>query len=566
MGRLGFELLAHRLRAHGAEVVFGLPGTQNVHVFEGLRRAGLRTVVPTNEFAAGMMALGWSRIRGRTGVVVAIPGPGFALALGALAEADHDSVPLVLLTQTPPEGPGRRFQLQRLDQAGMAGSVTRACLTAGSREELAVRVDEAFAAAVAGEPGPVVLQVSEEILRGQEGDDPGLQVPAPWTAPVRPVADRLREARRPVLLAGGGVRGASDALQRLATELRIPVVTTPSARGAVPEELDVAMGFEPMRTGLDHLNALLGEADLVLAVGAKLSHNATAGFQLRLPRERLVHVDASTEVLEANYPASLALQGDVPGLLRGLVDEGLHPFEWTDDELALWRSRLRTPDSGYVAFEPDLPDGVKGWGDVFAGLQDTLGPRSVVVADSGQHQFLARRYLEVHTPSGLLFPSDFQSMGFGIPAAIGAAVAAPDRTVVAVVGDGGFLMSASELAVAVREGVRLLVLVVADGHYGLIRTNQISAYGHVHGTRLPAVDIEGLALALGAHFEPVGADVAGAFARAETHPGVTVLELSVRDSTAFTAHRVKTRVRESVHGVAGPAVRGLKGWIRRLRS
>lgn len=566
MARYGFELLANRLREHGADVVFGVPGTQNVHIFEGLRRVGLRTVVPTNEFAAGMMALGWARTRGRTGVLTTIPGPGFALALGALAEADHDSVPLVLLTGTPADGPGDRFQLQRLDQAGMARGMARACLVARTREELPARIDEAFAAAVAGQPGPVLLELTEEALRGQERSDPAVVPPPPLPVEVDAVAERLRQARRPVVLAGAGAVAGADALQRLAAALRLPVVSTPGARGVVPEDTEMAMGFEPTRNGLGHLQALLDEADLVLVLGAKLSHNSTAGFALKLAEETLVQVDASEEVLEANYPASLAVRGDVPGLLRGLLEAGLQPTSWTADELAGWRARLRTPDGMPRAFEPDLPEGVESWEGLFATLQEVLGPEAIVAADSGQHQFLARRYVEIRSPGGLLFPSDFQSMGFGVPAAIGAAVAAPERPVVAVVGDGGFLMSSPEISVAAREGIRLLVLVVNDGHYGLIRAQQISAYGQVHGTRLPGVDLEALSWSLGAHFERVGAEAGPAFRRALEHEGVSVLELPVFDSSAFAAHQVRARVREGVHSVAGPAVTGLKGLIRKLRG
>jgi acetolactate synthase-1/2/3 large subunit len=346
----------------------------------------------------------------------------------------------------------------------------------------------------------------------------------------------------------------------------------------VPEDAEVAMGFEPTRTQLGHLQALLDEADLVLVLGAKLSHNATAGFNLKLAEETLVQVDASEEVLEANYPASLAVRGDVPGLLRALAEADLSASAWTDEELAEWRSRLRTPDGMPGAFEPALPEGVESWDAFFRALQDAMGPDAVVATDSGQHQFLARRYVEVRSPRGLLIPSDFQSMGFGIPAAIGAAVAAPERRVVAVVGDGGFLMSAPELSVAAREGIRVTVVVVNDGYYGLIRAQQVSSYGHVHGTRLPGVDLEALSWSLGARYERVGsppggpsgeapgADPASALRRAAEHDGVTVLDLPVSDSSAFAAHQVRAKVREGVHSVAGPAVQGLKGLIRRLKG
>jgi acetolactate synthase-1/2/3 large subunit len=568
MARFGFEVLAERIGAHGSDVVFGLPGTQNIHLFEGLRRCGLRTVVPSNEFAAGMMAAGWARTRGRTGVLATIPGPGFALALGALAEADHDSIPMVFVTGTPATGPGDRFQFQRLAQGEMARGLVRASLQVTTLDELPGRVDEAFAAAVAGEPGPVLLEVATGALR-EKGEAPSRAPTAPAGPPVAPegpVLERLERAERPVIVAGAGTFACADALRRLAASLGAPVVTTPGARGVVPESAPLAMGFEPMRTDTGHLQALVDRADLVLILGAKLAHNATAGFALHLAEETLVHVDASPVVLNANYPASLAVHGDVPALVEALAAAEPGPSAWSGNDVATWRTRLRTRDRSDEVFEPDLPEGIAGWGDLFATLQGALGPDGIVATDSGQHQFLARRHVQVEAPRGLLLPSDFQSMGFGIPAAIGAAIAAPDRRVAAVVGDGGFLMTCPELAVAAREGVRLVVVVLTDGHYGLIRAQQVSAYARSHGTALPPVDVGGVAASLGAGYARLGPGAAESVEAAVQDPGVTVLEVPLSDSTAFTAHRARTRLRESVYPVAGPAVRGVRALLRRLRG
>jgi acetolactate synthase-1/2/3 large subunit len=299
------------------------------------------------------------------------------------------------------------------------------------------------------------------------------------------------------------------------------------------------------------VNELLESCDLILAIGCKLSHSGTSGFALKLPPDRLVHVDASEDVIEANYPVSLGVVADAGDLLKAVLPSSPASSAWTADELESWRIRLavRTPD----AREPRITGTSSGDPrSFFQSLRRALPRDAILVLDSGLHQVLARRYYSVLSPCGLITPTDLQSMGFAIPTAIGAKMAMPDRVVVALVGDGGFAMTAMELLSAAREGVSLVVIVFVDGAFGQIRMQQLARYGVSHGVSLENPDFTLLAAAVGARHELIGDDDLEAVVRAALgHSGVTVIEVTVDDTGAIRRNTAVARARESTRRVTG---------------
>lgn len=312
------------------------------------------------------------------------------------------------------------------------------------------------------------------------------------------------------------------------------------------------------------MNELLAHSDLVLVIACKLSHSGTSGFDLELPADRLVHVDASFEVLGANYPASLNLVADAGALLEGLLVRNPRPSSWSADELTLWRTRLanRTHDQREPRVAGSATSDARGF---FEALRRVLPEDSILVLDSGRHQILARRYYRVLAPCGLITPTDLQSMGFAIPTAIGARMAQPTRPVVALVGDGGFAMTAMELLSAVRERISLIVIVFVDGAFGQIRLQQLANYGVTHAVSLENPDLALLAEAVGARHQLIGEDdVEGAVRTALGHSGVTVLEVGVGDTIAIRKMAVVARSREVARRVAAPGMfRLLKRVLRR---
>ncbi len=248
---------------------------------------------------------------------------------------------------------------------------------------------------------------------------------------------------------------------------------------------------------------LIERADLVLTLGCKFTHNGSGGGELSLPEAKHVRVDASPEVLSANYPASLVVEGRVEDVLSALASSSLPVSHWRSEDLRALRARLAAESAVPIPLEPTLPD-LRG-GSIrtfFDALAEAAGERGVYVADAGLHQALTRQYARVLRPRGLLCPSDFQSMGFGLPGAIGAAIAEPQAQVVACIGDGGLVLSMGDLLTAAREGVSLVVVVFNDGQMNLIRRQQLTNYGHESGVAVANPDYAALAQAIGCSYFP----------------------------------------------------------------
>ena len=545
----GAERLCAALEGLAVDTVFGLPGSQNVALFDALRTSKLRTVVATHELAASFMANGYARASGRPGVLVTIPGPGFTYALTGLAEALLDSTPLLHILGQPPSVADRRFQLQALDQRSILAPLVKRVFDVRSLDRIEETLAEAYALCTSGEPGPVVLHVPVDL-----GSDAGEPRPAavptipPQAIPVRDLELRLAEARRPLFYVGQGAFGASSELAALVESLRIPVVTTTSGRGILSEDHPWVVPFD--RGSSDALNELVAACDLVVALGCKFSHNGAHGFRLKLPREQLVHVDASKDVLGANYPASMTLLADVPWLVRTLLEHhsdspGRTASAWTEEQIAAWKRRA------FERYRTNWEPKVRGLDpptveEFFAALRRAMPDESCLVLDSGLHQMLARRHFRARSPRSFLLPTDLQSMGFALPAAIGARIARPDRPVVALLGDGGFSISGLELLTAVRERVRLTVVVFNDGHYGLIRKQQLMATRHAFGTELHNPNFREIAQAAGARYERPGDDAEESLHRAVASHGVTLVEVALRDPG-----RQRQRVRRVGHALSG---------------
>jgi acetolactate synthase-1/2/3 large subunit len=549
----GAECICRTLEALGADTVFGLPGSQNVALFEALRTSRLRTVVATHELAASFMANGYARASGRPGILTTIPGPGFTYGLTGLAEARLDSVPLVHILVGPATGPGRRFQLQALDQSSILSPLVKRVIDVSAAHEIESAVQSAYALSREGEPGPVVVEVAPALFDAEAPTPSGTPPSDGDTSDpdTGPIARRLAAARRPLFYVGQGADDAANELLQLMEATGALLVTTTSARGVVPEDHARVLRFDRRRTAV--LNDLVESADFVLALGCKFSHNGAHGFRLRLPPDRLVHVDASPNVLGANYEASFSLAADVPRVVRALlasVPAGAREASgWSDDEIRSWKDQsvavsVRSGEPRVRGFRPPTPE------KFFTSLRRIMPRESCLVLDSGLHQMLARRYFRVLCPRGLQLPADLQAMGFALPAAIGARIANSRRPVVALLGDGGFAISGLELLTAVRERIPLTVIVFNDGRYGLIYNRQVNAYGKAHGTLLRNPDIRGVAEAAGARYLRMSARSERRLAAAIRGGGVTVVEVVLRG-------RGRRRLPRAARSVAAK----LKGWL-----
>lgn len=564
--RDGFEALCTALRALGIECVFGIPGTQTVPLFEAFRQHGLRTVLTSHELGAAFMANGYFRATGRIAALSTIPGPGFTYALTGIAEARLDSVGMLYLVAKPSTGPGREFRLQAIDQRAIAGPILKGTFAITDAAHAASVIREAHALATGGEPGPVMVELDMTALRADAGADAATPMAGPAPSAHDPASDELARqfsrSKRPLFFVGQGAYSVAASLHKLVERLVVPVMTTPSARGVMAEDHPLVLPFDPLRGHTDVANEFIDRADLVVALGCKLGHNGTAGFSLRLPSDRLVHVDIEPGTVGANYETLLGLTASVESVLPALEARSART-EWLDAEVAHARETLRSPSADQV--EPVIHG---GWSrtprELFAWLRRVVLRDAIVVTDSGLHQILARRHLDVLAPRGLICPTDFQSMGFGLPAAIGAKIAAPERQVVAVVGDGGFLMSGLELLTARRESVPIAVLVFNDGHLNQIRVQQQSGSGRTQAVDLLNPDYELLAKSFGIRYLRLGAGDAEAAAKALNGDGPILIEVLVGDSMAMRAAAAVALSKAVVRRTLGPRIAAaLRSWLRR---
>ena len=286
----GAELLCKSLESLGVRHVFGVPGTQSVVLYDALQRSNIRSVLSTHELSASFMANGYYRASGKIAPLVTIPGPGFTYALTGLAEALHDSAALLHIAGLTPGKTGKKYVFQSLDQGVIAGPLVKGVFSIAEADQIPRMAGEAFGLACSGEPGPVLLQWSKEVLSSSPGTqagnfDPGnIEGPIPDDTLVEEAAKLLGAARRPLLLAGQGAASAAALVKRLAESIASPVFTTSSGRGVLPEDHALALGFDLNRGAVHDLNEMIRKSDCIMVLGCKLTHPGTGNLHSNFHR------------------------------------------------------------------------------------------------------------------------------------------------------------------------------------------------------------------------------------------------------------------------------------------
>jgi thiamine pyrophosphate-dependent acetolactate synthase large subunit-like protein len=525
----GGEWIVAALAAEGVRHVFGLPGIHNLAVYDALlRQSTIAHVLTRHEQGAGFMADGYARASGRPGVVLVTTGPGATNALTPLVEAHASSQPILLLMSDVPSalvGAGVGALHEVPNQIECFRPVCRWAEALRDAGEIPGAVQGAFHLFRTGRPGPIALSIPTDYL---SASIPGRLTPA--GAGRRPPCDpslldqaaaRLGRARRPLVIAGGGVIAADAAgeLQALARRLGAPVVTTVMGRGAISEADPLWLGVLP--NGRATAEALAA-ADVVLAVGCRFAHRSTRGLLLQLafrPEQALIHLDLDPAVFGRLHLPTLGLAGDARDGLRGLL-AALPPAEpapeW--DRAALARAR--------AARSPRYTPLMAG---LLRSLREALPADGIAVCDQTGLNYWMEWYFPVYEPRTFLYPIGSATLGYAVPAALGAKLARPERAVVAVVGDGGLLFTVGELATAVKYRLPVVYVVLNDQDYGAIRYLQARLYGRTGEHALAGPDLPALARAFGLEaFRAADPDdLARALDKALAHPGPTLIEVPV---------------------------------------
>ena len=527
--RTGGEWVVAALAAEGVRHVFGIPGIHNLAIYDALlRQSAITHVLARHEQGAAFMADGYARASGHPGVVLVTTGPGATNALTPLVESFAGSQPVLLLMSDVPSavlGRGLGALHEVSNQIDCFRPVTRWAETLGSAADIAGAVQGAFHLFRTGRPGPIALSVPTDFLAGRVAS--ALTPPGAGRRPpcdvglVARAAARLSAARRPLLVAGGGVvaAGAEAELAALARRLGAPVITSVMGRGSLSESDPLWLGVLPNRRATQ---APLEAADVVLAAGCRFAHRSTNGLLLNLtfrPEQALIHLDLDPTVIGRLYQPTLALVGDAKDGLAGLMDalgSGPPAPDWDRE----WLSACR------VSRSPRYTEPIDR---LLSALRRTLAPDAVVVSDQTGLNYWMEWHFPVLAPRTFLYPVGSATLGYAVPAALGAKLARPERQVVAVVGDGGFLYSVNELATAVKYRLPVVFLVVNDRRYGAIAWLQQAMFGLSGEADLTNPDFPALARAFGAAGERVaGVDaLEAALARALVAEGPTLLELEL---------------------------------------
>ncbi|GBD43629.1 Acetolactate synthase isozyme 3 large subunit [bacterium HR40] len=488
----GAEALVWLLDSYGVRLVFGLCGDTSLPFYDALARGrhAIRHLLARDERHAAYMAEAWSRLTGRPGVVEGPSGGGATYMLPGVAEADGSATALVALTTDVAVTARGRFTLTELDQAALFRPVTRWSEVVDRPEALPRAVRKAFRMATCGRPGAVHLGIPFDV---QQGTVPPEELwveprnqqwpaerPMPDPAEVERAARALREAERPLAICGGGVlaSGAEAALLALAERLDLPVATSISGKGAIPETHPLAVGVVGSNGGTPETRALVDAADLVLFVGCRAGSVTTERWRHPKPGEvRVVHIDIDPAAIGTNYPTEAALVGDARTALEALL-AALDPMPSVARRSRQEVTSLR--ERKFAAFReralsderPIRPERVVA---TFARL---LPADAILLCDPGT----PCPYFSAYFPlarAGRHFLSNraHGALGWALPAALGAALARPEQKVVAVMGDGSFAMACGELETAVRLGLPVLFVVLANGSYGWIRAGQKTRFG-----------------------------------------------------------------------------------------
>lgn len=552
----GGEIVVKALEAEGIRFTFGIPGTHNIELYDALGSSALvRAVLITDEQSAGFMADGLWRATGQLGCVNIVPGAGLTHALSGIAEAYMDCVPMLVLGCGIRRDMKRAYQLHDIDQLALAAPVTKARFRPSSGAELYPMIREACALARSGTPGPVMVEVSVDLYLTRHDVDPGRWEPMAPAAPPTLDRDTVRRAAglltaasaRPMIYAGLGAQHAARELVSLAERLQAPVATTFQGKGVFPESHPLFLwnGFGTSAPAF--VRDIAAECTVTLAVGCRFSEVGTGSYGLTIPGP-LIHVDINGEVLGRNYPMKLGIVSDAREFLAALLAEPAimataagRQSGGLEEKIAAGHAEVRSSWGERTSVARVTPY------RLLEAIQRNFGPDTVFTTDSGNGTFLAMEILRLERPGQFLAPVDYSCMGYSVPAAIGAALGKPGAPVVALAGDGAFLMTGLELLTAASQGVPVVVFVLRDRELAQIAQFQSAAFNRRTASVLPDFHVGSIAEAVGVEWLSLDTDaevegvVRDALATAQAgRPVLVDTAIDYAEKTYFTKGVVKT--------------------------
>jgi acetolactate synthase-1/2/3 large subunit len=509
----GAQSLVRSLEALGVEVVFGIPGGAILPAYDPLFDSALRHILVRHEQGAGHAATGYAQATGRVGVCMATSGPGATNLVTPIADAYMDSVPIVAITGQVSRNAIGTDAFQEADIHGITLPITKHNYLVQSPEDLPRILAEAFHLAGTGRPGPVLVDIPKDVLQARTTFSwpPTMELPgyrptlAPHGKQIREAARLMAMARRPVLYVGGGVirAGAAAELMDLAKLTGAPVVTTLMARGAFPDSHEQHLGMPGMHGTVAAVYALQ-KADLLITLGARFDDRVTGKLDSFAPGAMIIHADIDPAEIGKNRQADVPIVGDAKHVIADLIAAvGTEHKAGHRADISEWWATLNDLRGRYPLGWEEPPDGTLAPQYVIKRLGEIAGSDAIYVAGVGQHQMWAAQFISYEKPGTWLNSGGLGTMGYAVPAAMGAKVGKPDTVVWAVDGDGCFQMTNQELATCSLEDIPVKIAIINNGNLGMVRQWQTLFYGGrysntdlgTHKHRIP--DFVRLAEALG---------------------------------------------------------------------
>ena len=537
MKKTGAQILWECLEREGVTDVFGYPGGAILPAYDALKHSKIHHILVRHEQGATHMADGYARASGRVGVAVATSGPGATNMVTGIATAMMDSSPIVCVTGQVGSKLIGSDAFQETDITGITLPITKHNYLVTRADDLARTMREAFYVAASGRPGPVLVDITKDAQQGScefdwEKAKPQLPGYRPDLSPAAKefaqALDLIYHSKRPLILAGHGVivSGAMDELRELADRAGIPVALTLLGLGAFPASHPLNLGMMGMH-GEAWVNHTIQEADLLIALGMRFDDRVTGNLKTYAPNAKKIHVEIDPAEINKNVKVDVPLVGDLRQVLRGLLPgiERVDRAEWLDsiDRLkgdSAVRDIQNLPDNGHLYAAHVI-------NDLWHQTQDA---DTIVVTDVGQHQMWEAQYYKHERVRSLITSGGLGTMGFALPAAVGAKVARPDAEVWAIVGDGGFQMTMAELATIVQEKLNVNIAIINNGYLGMVRQWQEFFYDrNYEATPLLSPDFVKLADAFGirAHAVKQRSEVVPAVQAARRHDGPVLLDFQV---------------------------------------
>jgi acetolactate synthase I/II/III large subunit len=550
----GAWLVRHALEQLPVSHTFGIPGVHNTEIYDELNKSErIHPVLLTHEAGAAFIGDGISRTAaGQIGVLVIVPAAGITHAMSGIGEAYLDGIPLLVISGGTRTDVEFGYQLHELDQHKILAGITKGSWKIEQHKDIVPTLFEAYHRAVSGTPGPVFVEVpvNVQLFQGDVGEVPVFEPHVPTQVTPDGLLDEavalLAAAKSPGLFVGWGAVDVVAATQEIAERLGAPVATTLQGQSAF-------LGNHPLHTGMGFSRAAVPAAekafdgcDCLLAIGTRFAEIPTGSFGCKVP-EQLIHVDINREVFDRNFKAKVAIEGDarvvVPKLLERLKARGVDQRERRGRVAA----QIAADKQAYKKEWADHLNGRVNPSLFFDELRKQLADDAIVVVDDGNHTFLAAELFEVRGARGFISPTDFNCMGYCVPAAIGAKLVNPKRQVVGIVGDGAFLMTGLEILTATTEGAGVAYFVFYDGELSQISQGQQIPYNRKTCTIVGNVKLEGIAIATGARYVPIEKNddlaegIKQALATAQAgQPVIVDVRIDYSKRTRFTQGVVKT--------------------------